>query len=67
MNEKFTIINAIDITDDITILVIKKKKEELKKCCECEHFKWWGDLNTHYCNKHKELVDKTDYCIEVGM
>lgn len=67
MNEKFLIINDIDITDDIKILVIKKLKTEPIKCGDCPHCKWWGDMNSHYCDKHKGLVDKTDICIEVGM
>lgn len=67
MKQKAEIIKTIDINEDYAIIVVKKIKEEPKFCKDCPHFKYFGDLSIHYCDKYKAVVDKTDMCIEVGM
>ena len=67
MKNKVEIIRIIELDNDIVILVGKKIKQEVKHCKDCPHFKYFGDLSIHYCDKHKGVVDATDICIEVGM
>lgn len=67
MNEKYTVVNAIDINDEYSVIIVKKIKKPMKQCGKCEHFKYFGDLSLHYCDKYHGVVEKTDYCIEEGM
>lgn len=67
MKQKAEIIKTVDINDDYAILIVKKIKEKTKLCKDCPHFKYFGDLSLHYCDKYKGVVEKTDTCIEVGM
>lgn len=67
MKNKAEIIKTIDINEDYAILIVKKIKENAKLCKDCPHFKYFGELSLHYCDKHKGIVEATDICIEVGM
>ena len=67
MERKAKIIKTIDINEDYAVLIVKKNKEKPKFCKDCPHFKYFGDLSIHYCEKHKGVVEPTDFCIEVGM
>lgn len=67
MKQKAEIIKTIDINEDYAVLVVKKIKETPKFCKDCPHFKYFGDLSIHYCDKYKGVVDATDTCIEEGI
>lgn len=66
MKTEYEILSKTDITDDISVIVVKKVCSH--KCCnDCPNLKYFGDLSLHYCNKYKNIVEPTDICIEVGM
>lgn len=67
MVHKVKLVKTIDINEEYTILIVKKTKEPQKFCKDCPHFKYFGDLSIHYCDKHNDVVEATDTCIEVGM
>ena len=67
MPNKYEIIKTMDISNDLVIILAKKVPEKIKHCKDCPHFKYFGDLSLHYCDKHKGVVEKDDVCIEVMM
>ena len=54
----------------VAVKNIKKNKDnpktESRLCGDCPECKYNGDYNLYYCVKYRQVVDKTDLCVEVG-
>lgn len=67
MEYKGKLVKTIDYNEDYLILIVKKNKEEPKKCKDCPKSKYYNNLGMYFCTKYKGIVDPDDVCIEVGM